>query len=461
MTKPTPVPEKLALLGGPTSVDAALHQRWPHLGAAEKAAVLGALDGVLDRGVLSGHLAPEVRALEREFAAYLGVKYAIATNSGTAALHIALAAAGIGPGDEVITPAFSFVAGGLSVLHQNAVPVFVDIEPESFGMDPALIEAAITPRTRALMPVHMHGLACDLSPMLAIAKRHGLVVIEDACQAHGATLEGRKVGTFGALGAFSLQASKNLACGEGGICVTDDEQLYLRASSARMFGEDIQPKDEQNYRIERALDGNRAYDSKGMGWMYRTNELSAAVARTQLRGLPASNENGRQNAELLMQRLRGLPGVQPPRIPPGRESVYHKYRVRLDAAQLGVSAPPTVVRDVVLQALVAEGVEAVLWQTKPVPAQTLFREKKGYGRRRDADPEAPGCPWDHSAPVSYALAQYPQTQALLDSSLCLFSQTFPIYGQPRILAAQYAEAFAKVWLQLPELLAQRDAGTAR
>ena len=443
------------LLGGTPAVDQSLFVRWPVVGAAEKATLLEALQRVLDRGVLSGHLAPEIRGLEREFASYVGTKYAIATNSGTAALHIALAAAGVGPGDEVITPAFSFVATALSVLHQNAIPVFVDIEPETFGMDPRLIEAAITPRTKALLPVHMHGLPCDLKPMLAIANKHGLTLIEDAAQAHGATLDGRKVGTFGALAAFSLQSSKNLAGGEGGICVTDDEQLYLRASSARMFGEDIQPGDEGGYRIDRALDGNRAYDSKGMGWMYRTNELSAAVARTQLARLDQSNGNGAANAELLSRRLRELPGVTPPKIPAGRTSIFHKYRVKLDGSAMGVKASGTTVRDVVLKALVAEGVEAVLWQSKPVPAQTLFREKIGYGR--NGTNEGPGCPWDHGRPVSYDLAQYPETTKLLDGSLCLFSQTCPIYAQPRALAEQYADAFAKVWGNLPALVARAAA----
>jgi dTDP-4-amino-4,6-dideoxygalactose transaminase len=453
------MPADLALFGGPTTVDKNLYVRWPIVGETEKASLMQALQRVVDRGILSGHLAPEIRALEREFAEYLGVKYAVATNSGTAALHIALAAAGVGPGDEVITPAFSFVATALAVLHQNAIPVFVDIEPETFGMDPRLIEAAITPRTRALLPVHMHGLACDLKPMLAIAEKHGLKLIEDAAQAHGSTLDGRKVGTFGALAAFSLQSSKNLAGGEGGICVTDDERLALKASSARMFGEDIQPGDEAAYRIDRALDGTRAYDSKGMGWMYRTNELSAAVARTQLRRLDESNENGQANAELLGRRLRELPGVTPPTVPPGRTSVFHKYRVRLDANALGLKAPATRVRDWVLKALVAEGVEAVLWQTRPVPGQTLFREKIGFGR--NGTTEGPGCPWDHGRPVSYDLAQYPETTRLLDGSLCLFSQTCPIYAQPRALAEQYADAFAKVWDGLPSLLDRAEKGAAR
>ncbi len=449
---------KLALFGGTPVMDNARHVRWPILGEAEKAAVRRALDAVLDRGVLSGHLAPEVRGLEQEFAAFIGAKYAIATNSGTAALHIALAAAGVGPGDEVITSAFSFVASALAVLHQNAIPVFVDIETESFGLDPKRVEAAITPRTKAILPVHLHGLSCDLKPILALAKKHGLKVIEDACQAHGATLDGQKVGTFGDLGAFSLQSSKNLACGEGGICVTNDEELFLKANSARMFGEDASPLDESGFRLARALDGNRAYDSKGMGWMYRTNELSAAVARTQLAKLGGSNDNGRQNAELLTRRLRDLPGVTPPVTPAGRPNVFHKYRVRLDGTRVGVNAPPRVVRDAVLKALKAEGVEAVLWQTKPVPAQTLLQEKRGYGFAR---PDATlGCPWDHGAPVSYDLAQYPETQRLLDSSLCLFSQTCPIYAQPREIAAETAEAFAKVWQRLPELIAQAEGGRA-
>jgi dTDP-4-amino-4,6-dideoxygalactose transaminase len=432
---------KLAIFGGPPAIRAADHVRWPMLGAEERAAVLR----VLERGVLSGPFAPEIRALEREWAAYVGARYCLATNSGTSALHLALTAAGIGPGDHVIVPAFTFVATGLAVLHAGAVPVFVDIEPNTLGLDPALVERAITPHTRAVMPVHMHGTPCAIDAISEICQRRGLVLLEDAAQAHGATHRGRKVGTFGSLGGFSVQSSKSMPAGEGGLVVTDDEDLYARANRARMFGEDMRAEDEAGYRIERALDGNRAYDSIEMGWMYRTTELTAAIARAQLRKLDELNLAARRNAAALSARLARLPGVLPPIVGDGDESCFHKYRVRIDPKARGIDAPPLRVRDAVRAALAAEGVEAVLWQTKPVPAQGLFRDRKGFGGR--------SFPWDHAAPVDYDLAQFPETTSLLDSSLVLFSHTCPIAAQPPALVDAYADAFERVWERLPEVVA--------
>jgi perosamine synthetase len=440
----------LALNGGTARVDRRMHVRWPVLGPSDREAVLR----VLDRGVLSGPFAPEVRALEHEFAEYCGAKYALATNSGTAALHVALAAAGIGPGDEVITPAFSFVATAMAILHQNAIPVFVDIERQTFGMDPAKIEAAITPRTKALMPVHMHGMPCDIDAMVEIARRRKLTLIEDAAQAHGATSNGRRVGTFGLAGCFSLQSSKNLACGEGGILVTDDEGFLTRANRARMFGEDVTPKDEAAYDVRRPLDGSRAYDSQTIGYNYRTNELSAALARSQLVRLDEFDEQARANAARLSEHLSALAGITPPAAPKGRSSVWHKYRVAFDARAIGIDRPPIVVRDALCRALTAEGVEAVLWQTKPVPGQRLFQTKNGYGGSAGGNP--PGCPWDHGSPVDYDLRQYPETQRLLDGSLVLFSHSFPIAPQPLELIEAYADAFAKVWRQLDKVLDASD-----
>ncbi len=435
----------LALFGGPKAVRAEDHVRWPVLGPEEREAVLR----VIDRGVLSGPFAPEVRGLETEWAGYLGTKRCLATNSGTSALHIALAASGVGPGDEVIVPAFTFVATALSVLHQGAVPVFVDIEPETLGLDPRLLEAAITERTRAVMPVHIHGTPCELDAIGALCRRRGLTLIEDAAQAHGSTHRGRKVGTFGAAGCFSLQSSKNLAAGEGGLMVTDDESLFERANRARMFGEDVRQSDEAFFRVERALDGSRAYDALGMGWMYRTTELCAAVARAQLQKLDAFNASAQRNAQSLSRRLRELPGVTPPRVREGDTSCFHKYRVRLDGRAVGVDAAPRRVRDAVCAALNAEGLEAVLWQTQPVPGQGLFRDRSGLGGRH--------FPWDRGAPVDYDLSQYPQTTRLLDSSLCLFSHTCPIFPQPPQLIEAYGEAFARVWKRLDEVVAKAGA----
>lgn len=414
----------LAISGGKPAVSGLEHSHWPLITAEDKAAVLA----VLDRGVLSGQFAPEVRGLEQEFASYLGSKYCLATNSGTAALHIGLAALGVGPGDEVIVPAFTFVASALSVLHQNAVPVFVDIEPNTLGINPSLLSRAITPRTKAIMPVHIHGTPCDLDAILAIAKRHSIPVIEDACQAHGAEYRGKKVGSIGQIGAFSLQSSKSLACGEGGLMVTDDQELVERAGRTRMFGETFRLKDSAGYQIKRALDSSRAYDSEVIGWMYRTNEMSAALARQQLKRLDEANKTARRNAELLSRKLSELPGITPPQVPSNTTSCYHKYRVRFDASKLGIDLPPRRVRDALLRALIAEGIDAVLWQTQPVPGQKLFREK-------------------------YDLGQFPETTRLLDSSLCLFSQTYPIAPQSTELCEAYAKGFAKVWLKLDEALA--------
>jgi dTDP-4-amino-4,6-dideoxygalactose transaminase len=356
---------------------------------------------------------------------------------------MALAAAGVGPGDEVITSAFSFVATAMAILHQNAIPVFVDIDPKTWCISPELIEAAVTGRTRAILPVHIHGAACNMDKVLEIAKRHDLVVIEDAAQAPGSEYRGRKVGTLGALGCFSLQSSKNFACGEGGLLVTDSDALIERAARTRGFGEDFRLADEADYRIERALDGNRAYDSVTIGWMYRMTELSASVASAQLERLDHYNENARRNAAFLSMRLSRLSGVSPQLLLDGTTSGYHKYRVRLDPAACGVDAPARLVRDAMTAALKAEGLDVVLWQTVPVPGQRVFREKVGYGK---------GCPWDHGAPISYDLSQYPQTVRLLDNSLVLFSQTYPIAPQSLALCEAYAEAFERVWKNLPEVI---------
>jgi len=433
---------KLAIDGGTPVVRVADHVRWPVLGAEERDAVLG----VLDRGVLSGHFAPEVRGLEREWAAYLGSKHCIATNSGTAALHIALTAAGIGPGDHVIVPAFTFVATGLAVLHAGAVPIFVDIEPHTWGLDPKLVEKAITPQTKAVMPVHMHGTPCDIDALVELCKRRGITLIEDAAQAHGSTHHGRKVGTLGAIGCFSVQSSKSMPAGEGGLVVTDSPELFTKANRARMFGEDIRAEDESTYRIERALDGTRAYDSLGMGWMYRMTELTAAIGRAQLRKLDMFNAVAQRNAHALSARLAKLPGVSPPLVREGDTSCFHKYRVRLDARARGVEAPAARVRDAVIAALVAEGVEAQMWQSKPVPAQGLFRHRAGFGGK--------SFPWDAAPPVDYDLAQYPESIALLESSLVLFSHTCPIAAQSQELTLAYADAFERVWECLPDVLAR-------
>jgi perosamine synthetase len=183
--------EKLAIDGGKPVLTRKDYKNWPIIGADERRLV----NEVLDKGIVAGGTAPQVKALEKEWAAYTGSKYCLTTCSGTAALHMALAAVGVGPGDEVITSAFTFLASASCAIHQNAIPVFVDIDPRTYCMDPARLEAAITPRTKAIIPVHIQGCPADLDPILAIAKKHSLAVIEDACQAHGAVYKSARWAT--------------------------------------------------------------------------------------------------------------------------------------------------------------------------------------------------------------------------------------------------------------------------
>ncbi|MGO8998060.1 MAG: DegT/DnrJ/EryC1/StrS family aminotransferase [Polyangiaceae bacterium] len=442
----------IALFGGKPTIALASHQLWPEIGDDERAAVAR----VLDRNVLSGATAPECVALERELASYAGVKYALLTHSGTSALHLALAAAGISAGDHVLVPAYSFVATPLSVLHCGAIPLFVDVDEATGLIDPVAAAAAITPRTRAIMPVHVHGCAADMGPLLELAERHRLLVIEDAAQAHGATWNGRPVGSIGRAGGFSFQSSKNLGIGEGGAVLTNDDALAEEANSLRTFGQDVALSERDSFDVVRPLDGTRALQSGRIGWMYRGNELAAAIARTSLKKLPARTKLCQENAERLTRALAGLPGVSPPSVPRGSTSVHHKFRVRLDPVAAGVKLSPRVLRDAMIRALRAEGLEVVLWQTAPLSAQPVFQKLEGFGG---------GWPWSADRETDYralyAPSRFPKTQALLDGSLILFSQSRPLIGQSRETVDAYAEAFARVWSHREELAAWALRETAQ
>ncbi len=433
--------DTLALRGGTPVVPKQLHVRWPVITADDKDAVQAALDS----GIVSGPYAPQVKALEEEWARYCGVRHALTTNSGTAALHTAVAAGGIGTGDQVITTAFTFLATALAVLQNNAVPVFVDIDPHTYNIDPSKIEERITARTRAIIPVHIHGCPADMDRILAIARQHRLLVIEDAAQAHGSTYKGTKVGGIGDMGIFSFQASKNLPAGEGGMFVTNREELKERANRFRMFGEDVRESDKKAFDPARPLDGVREYNSLMMGWMYRSNEMTAALTRSQLRRLNDSLAQTRRNAAYLTEHLGKIPGIIPPHIPPDCTSSYYQYRLRLDPRALGVTMPVKEFRLKVLAALGAEGVEVSLWQTVPVPGQTLFQERTGYGL---------GCPWrcPLGEEVKYDLAEYPETMKLLEDSMVIGSHSFPLFPQPQALMVKYVEAVQRVFANLDQVL---------
>lgn len=430
----------LAVQGGRPVVSRERIRLWPIVTEADRAAILR----VVDAGIFNGAKAPEVSGLEREFAAFNGSRYCLASNRGTAALHMAVAAAGVEPGDEVITSAFTFLASGLSVLHHNAIPIFADIDPATYNIDPAAIAAKITPRTRAIMPVHIHGLPADMREILTLARKHNLTVIEDAAQAHGAVYQDRKTGTLGDLGCFSLQSSKNLPGGEGGLLVTDDPELHQRAARLRVFGEEAAGEGLAGADKNRPLDDFRDYNATGIGWMYRTSELSAAFARSQLTRLPENIERAQRNGARLSARLREFDILTPPHVPADRTHVYHKYRVRLHPERVAPELSPKRFRDALLKALRGEGVEVVLWQTVPVPSQIFFQKQEGYGQ---------GCPWTcHGSPVRYAAEDYPETQKLLDNSLVIGSQSAPIVAQDLDVIDQFAEAFEKVLADKDQLI---------
>jgi dTDP-4-amino-4,6-dideoxygalactose transaminase len=375
-----------------------------------------ALARVVERGVFSGAGAPEMRALEREFAAWIGVRHCLATNSGTAALHIALAAARVGPGDEVIVPALSFIATAQAVLHQGGVPVFVDIDPKTYTIDPAAAAARLTRRTRAVLPVHLHGLPADMEAISRLAESAGIAVIEDAAQAHGARYRGRAVGALGDMAGFSLNSTKNLPAGEGGLFVTDSDELTAMAARTRFDG--LEPPRAWDRR--RPLDDEADSCATTRGWMYLPGELTCALARSQLGGLRRTTARAQRNAERLTARLARLPGVDPPAVPADRTHVYHKYRVRLDPDQARVRLSARALRDRLLAELRAEGVEAVLWQTVPLPAHPLFASREPC----------------------------PNAAAALDASLLIGSQSCPLFAQPLWVVDAWASGFERAWARV-------------
>jgi dTDP-4-amino-4,6-dideoxygalactose transaminase len=306
------------------------------------AAVLRVIDGA------QFVLGPEVAAFEGRFASYCNVKHCLAVSSGTSALHLALLAADIGPGDEVITVSMTFVATTAAILYSGAKPVYVDVDPVTWTMDPALIEAAITPRTKAILPVHLHGLMADMDPIMEIARRHNLVVIEDAAQAHGAEYRGRRAGSIGDLGCFSFYPGKNLgAYGEGGAVVTNNPQLAKRVALLRDWGQESK------------------YNHVVHGFNYRMDGIQGAVLNVKMNYIEAWTEARRSIAscydQLLAKHRCGRP------TPPAHSRhVYHVYAIRLEQ------------RDEAQQTLQAAGFGTGIHYPVPVHLQKAYAGL-GYG----------------------------------------------------------------------------------
>jgi dTDP-4-amino-4,6-dideoxygalactose transaminase len=297
---------------------------------------------------------PQVRTFEGAFAAFCGARHAVGVQSGTAALHLALMACDVGPGDEVIVPSMTFIATAEMIGRLGASPVFVDVDPRTCNLDPAALEKAVTPRTRAVIPVHLYGQPAEMDAILEIARRNGLRVIEDAAQAHGAEFRGRRVGTLGDVAVFSFYPGKNLgAYGDAGALVTNDGDLADQVRLLRNHGR------------------RSKYTHEREGFNYRLDTLQAAVLEAKLPHLDAWNTARRHNAKLYRQYLSGLP-VELPYEASHVRSVYHLFVIRVRRPNSGIGAPAVAGRDQVLEYLQANGVGAGVHYPIPLHMQPAY-----------------------------------------------------------------------------------------
>ncbi|MEM2432875.1 MAG: DegT/DnrJ/EryC1/StrS family aminotransferase [Candidatus Bathyarchaeia archaeon] len=366
---------KLALLGG-EPVRRKPFPKWPVFDEREVKALLS----VLESGFW-GVGGQKKREFEERFAAYQHAKYGVAVTSGTAALEISLRALGIGCGDEVILPAYTFMATAIAVLYVNAVPIFADIDPETYTIDPKSVESLISDKTRAIIPVHIGGRPADMDALLSIARREGIHIIEDACQAWGAEWRGRRVGAIGDIGAFSFQSSKNITSGEGGIIVTDDEDLYIKAWSLHNCGR---------------LPNRAWYEHYLPGSNYRMTEFQAAILLAQMERFDEQTEKRIDNAKYLTEKLSKIDGIKPLK---NDERVtrnpYHLYVFKVDPEAFeGVS------KSVIARALQAEGIPVSVGYSKPLYKETYLE----YFKR---------CPLScqyYSRPIDYSKVTLPATE---------------------------------------------------
>lgn len=354
--------DRLAVLGG-EPVRREGFPEWPVVDETEKAALVKAVEsGAWGIG------GAEVPRFEADYAAFQGARHGVCVTSGTVALRLALLAAGIQAGDEVLIPAYTFQATASAVVECNAVPVCVDVRPDTRTMDPEDAERAVSDRTRVIMPVHFAGLPADLEPLTALAERHGLTLIEDAAQAHGARHRLGGVGSIGDMGCFSFQSSKNLASGEGGIVLTSNDRLDARLRAISNCG--------------RFPDG--AAEEPLPSGNYRMTSFQAAVLNTGLARLPEQVERRDANAKRLIARLADVPGITPLALPEYVERcAWHLFPFAFDEAVYGVS------RDVYLKALNAERIDATAGYTTPIYDLPLMAEdargpfSASVGRRRE------------------------------------------------------------------------------
>ena len=297
-----------------------------------------------------------VQKFEKEFAAYCGCKYAISCVNGSVALRLALIASGVRPGDEVIVPPYTFIATASTVIEANCVPVFVDIQPDTYNLDPTKIEAAITARTKAIIPVHFAGQACDMDAIMDIARKHNLTVIEDTAHAHGGEYKGKKLGSIGHAGCFSFQSSKNLNAGEGGLIVTNDENLFDMMNSLRNVGR---------------VKNGQWYEHHYAGCNYRITQFQAALLSQQLTRLESQTRTRNENGIYLNSLLADIEGIEPLTRGHGETlHTYHLYIFRYDKSKFN-----GVPKKQFAETLAAEGVPCFMGYPKPIYEQPLFQKK--------------------------------------------------------------------------------------
>jgi len=380
---------------------------------------------------------PNVRCFAADFAARTGAKYAIPVNSATSGIATALAAAGAGPGDEVIVPGLSFSASSAAILLFNSVPVFVDVDARSFCMNPAEVERAVTEKTRAILAVHLLGNVCDMEAILRIADKYKLKVVEDCAQAPGSKWRGRSVGTLGDAGVFSFQQSKNITTGEGGMITTNDSEIARKCRLISNHGEVVMRDTHSDQDLANVI-----------GCNFRMTELQAAMGVAQLRKLDKVNAWRNRNAQFLVQELSQIPGLTPPCIAPDVEWACHVLAFLFDAEKFGIS------RELFIAALRAEGIPVGTGYVRAMYENPLFLRRIAYGVH--------GSPWtDHGSSRTYSRNQCPVITRLLNEQfLWFYHVAYPsTLDDMRDVVAAVAKVHAsaaEIRLQSAEVLAHGD-----
>jgi len=426
--------DKIALFGGQPVYQEkkVLEDQWPITTADDQEAV----ERVFKNGHFTGLHDPEVESFEKEYAEYVGTKYAMAFGTGTSSLHAAVAASGLKPGDEVIVPALTFLASATSVIQQLGIPVFADIDPNTYNIDPSSVENCISNRTRAIMAVDLHGLPADYPALKKIAEKHGLKLLSDAAHSMGAKQNGKISGSMADATGTSIMPAKQLAtCGEGGVLSTDDVEIFNRAGMVRMFGEVIEK------------DKPRSYNAFTLGYNYRLNPIQAAYARSQLARLDKNIETFQSNAEMLTRGISGLKGILPPCVPEGSTHAYHMYRMRFDPKLAGYDVDSGRFTKAIELAMEAEGLPLRFYQNIPVPGQILFQLKEGFGD---------GIPWTlpNTNNIRYDIEDYPVTLDVLENTRCIgrSGTSGPNYFLNQRTIESYIKAFQKIWDHLDEIV---------